>query len=88
MSQTLRLSPDGRIDCLYTEAIDLRTLGRLTVVRATEITFDADTQLWEVRSVPFGGLLFCDPSREACLRWERENLQPAETFSPPAGAPG
>lgn len=70
----LRLSPDGRIDCLYTEAIDLRALGRLEVVRATEIVFDPESQCWEVRSFAFGGLLFSDPSREACLRWERENL--------------
>ena len=29
MSQTLRFNPGGHIDCLYTEAIDLRALGRL-----------------------------------------------------------
>lgn len=77
MSHALRLGPDGRIDCLYTEAIDLRALGRLKVVRATEITFEPEDQSWEVRAVPTGGLLFSDPSREACLRWERDNLQPS-----------
>lgn len=75
MSHTLRVAPDGGITCLHTEAIDLRALGRLHVVRATEITFEEDDQTWEVRSAATGGLLFSDPSREACLRWERENLQ-------------
>jgi hypothetical protein len=73
---TLRFSPEGNIDCLYTEAIDLRVLGRLEVVRATDVGFDPEDQTWEVRSAIFGGLLFSDPSREACLRWERANLQP------------
>ena len=74
MSATLRFAPDGSIHCLHTEAIDLRALGRLRVVRATEITFDEEEQQWEVRSSATGGFLFADPSREACLRWERENL--------------
>ena len=74
MSATLRVAPDGSIHCLHTEAIDLRALGRLRVVRATEITFDEEEQQWEVRSSATGGFLFSDPSREACLRWERENL--------------
>ena len=75
MSATLRFAPDGTISCLHTEAIDLRTLGRLRVVRATEISFDEEEQQWEVRSSATGGFLFSNPSREACLRWERENLQ-------------
>lgn len=84
----LRLSPDGRIDCLYTEAIDLRALGRLEIVRATEIVFDPGSQCWEVRSFAFGGLLFSDRSREACLRWERENLQPGNHVTTTDAGPG
>lgn len=84
----LRLSPDGRIDCLYTEAIDLRALGRLEVVRATEIAFEPAAQQWEVRSFASGRLLFSDPSREVCLQWERENLQPSANVTTTAEAPG
>lgn len=76
MKSTLRFSPGGQIDCLYTEAIDLRALGRLHVVRATDIRFCEKTQLWKVRCASSGQLLHTDPSREACLRWESENLQP------------
>jgi len=78
----LRIGRDGTIDCLYTEAIDLRALGRLDVVRATEIVFDPEEQRWEVRSAIFGGLLFAHRSREACLRWERENLGPERINEP------
>ena len=76
MKATLRFNPGGQVNCLYTEAIDLRALGRLEVVRATEIAFDPEEQRWEVRSALCDGLLFAHRSREVCLQWERDNLQP------------
>ena len=82
MSQTLRFNPGGQIDCLYTEAIDLRALGRLQVFRATDIRFCERTQLWKVRCASSGKLLHCAPSREACLQWERDNLGPPNPEAP------
>lgn len=82
MSQTLRFNPGGQIDCLYTEAIDLRALGRLQVFRATDIRFCERTQLWKVRCASSGKLLHCDPSRGACLAWERDNLGPPNPEAP------
>lgn len=76
MKSILRIGPSGRIDCLYTEAIELRTLGKLEVFRATDIRFNERTQHWDVRCASTGRLLHSDPSREACLVWERENLAP------------
>ena len=76
MKSILRFTPDGYIDCLYTEAIDLRGLGRLHVVRATDIRFCEKSQLWKVRCASTGKLLHTDPSREVCLAWERANLGP------------
>ena len=76
MSQTLRFNPGGSIACLYTEAIDLRALGRLKVFRATDIRFCEKSQQWNVRCAATAKLLHRDPSREACLAWERTNLQP------------
>ena len=73
---TLRFHPGGRIDCMYTEAIDLRALGRLQVFRATDIRFCEKSQQWKVRCAATGKLLHSDPSREACLAWERANLGP------------
>ena len=73
---TLRFSPGGRIDCLFTEVIDLRVLGRLQVVRATDIRFNESTQQWNVHDADNGQVLFSHPSRNECLRWEHQNLQP------------
>ena len=79
---TLRFQPGGRIDCLYTEAIDLRVLGRLQVYRATDIRFCEISQLWNVRCASTGKLLHTDPSRDACLTWERDNLGPPKPEAP------
>ena len=76
MSHLLRFCPDGSVRCLHTEVIDLRVLGRLRVARATCIEFNEDSQEWEVRHHGTRGLLHSDPSRAACLRWEKENLTP------------
>jgi hypothetical protein len=84
MSTTIRFDTQGGINCLYTEAINLRSLGRLHVVRATEIAFDPDEQRWEVRDAAHGKLLFADPSRAACLSWEHTNLQPGQEGQPPS----
>jgi hypothetical protein len=73
---TLRFNVGGQIDCLYTEAIDLRELGRLHVVRATDIRFNPSTQQWDVHDADSGQCLFSHPSRTECLHWEQTNLQP------------
>lgn len=75
---TLRFNPGGQVSGFYTEAIDLHALGRLSVVRATEITFDSGTQRWEVRRAGSDAVLFSHPSRQMCLRWELENLEPGD----------
>ena len=76
MSHTLRFTPGGRIDCLYTEAFDLRVLGRLHVVRATDIRFNPKSQQWDVHAADTGQVLFSHISRNECLHWEKTNLQP------------
>ncbi|PAW71356.1 MAG: hypothetical protein B9S30_00850 [Verrucomicrobiia bacterium Tous-C5FEB] len=76
MNSTLRFDPGGHIGCLYTEAIDLRALGRLHVVRATDIRFNPHNQQWDVHAADNGQVLFSHPSRSECLRWEHDNLQP------------
>ena len=76
MNSTLRFDPGGHIGCLYTEAIDLRALGRLHVVRATDIRFNTTTQQWDVHEHATGQVLFSHSSRNECLRWEHTNLQP------------
>ena len=67
----LTFNPDGTAGGLYTEAIPLRELGRLSIRRASTIEFDDAAQQWVVRS-PSGTELFRDPARQRCLDWERD----------------
>ena len=77
--EVLHFQPDGTGAGLYTEAIDLQQIGVLDVSRASEIEFNPDTQQWEVFDYT-GTRVFTDPSRETCLRWEREHFnQPLTT---------
>ena len=76
MRATLRFDLRGGVAGLYTEAVDLRSLGRLEVVRATDVRFNGTSQQWEVHCAKSGAILHSNPSRGACLTWERENLQP------------
>ena len=77
MKSTLRFHPvGGLVNCLYTEAINLSALGRLHVIRATDIRFSASSQQWEVHDAVTDDVLFSNPSRGDCLAWEQQNLQP------------
>ena len=72
---TLDFTSDGHAHCLYDEAIDLHTLGRLQMRRASHIEFNGLTQQWGVRLVGEEAVVFADASRQSCLEWEREYLQ-------------
>jgi len=69
----ITFDPTGTGHCLFTEAIDLSTVGGLDLHRASNIEFNNGTQLWEVRSTE-GVLLFRHPSRQACLDWEHQQF--------------
>lgn len=77
MTTILRFDANGVIDCLYNEAIDLRTLGTLEITRATDIRFCGTFQQWQVHDAESDTVLFKNPSRSECLRWEYDNLQPS-----------
>jgi hypothetical protein len=77
MNIAITFTPDGTGHALYTEAIDLGTIGALSIQRATTIEFDNPTQYWRVRD-PAGFALFNSPSRQECLDWERQYLEAQE----------
>jgi hypothetical protein len=60
----------GHGSCLYTELIDLRAIGSLSVRRASFIEFNNKRQSWEVKN-QLGRVLFFARSRGACLAWEQ-----------------
>ena len=69
----ITLAPDGTARCLWTEAVPLHELGRLEIQRAYSVEFDNQAQAWRVFD-PTGDCLYCSPSRETCLAWERRHL--------------
>jgi len=77
MNVAITFTPDGQGRCLHTEAIDLGTIGNLSVRRATRIEFDNHAQCWRVYD-DTGFPMFNSPSRQACLEWERRHLESQE----------
>ena len=72
-AHVLTFTANGEGHGLYTEAIELGSIGRLTLRRATTIEFHEAAQKWEVRDAG-GALLHTHPSREACLAWEHRHF--------------
>ena len=69
----ITFNSNGAGSCLYTELIDLNSIGRLEVTRATTIEFNNQTQFWEVKDKR-GIVLYFNRSRVACLAWEHQDL--------------
>ena len=63
----------GEAGCLYSELIDLSSIGPLEVSRASVIEFNHQKQKWEVRAVD-GRVLFSHSSRALCLAWEVQHF--------------
>lgn len=81
MMPSITFTPDGTGRALYTEAIDLGRLGRLSIRRATRIEFDNSAGVWKVY-MPYGRFaLFSSPSRQACLDWETQYLETQENHA-------
>jgi hypothetical protein len=69
----LTFAPSGQGSCLYSELIDLQSIGSLEVTRATTIEFKPATQQWEVKDVS-NKILFAHSSRSVCLAWEQRHF--------------
>ena len=72
MTHVLTFDTAGQGHCLYTELLDLGSIGGLEIVRASQIEFNNDSQEWEVISGSENNVLFAHPSRAACLEWEQQ----------------
>ena len=69
----LRFDSSGQGSCLYSELIDLQSIGPLAVARATSIEFNPATQQWEVKDMN-SQILFTHSSRSICLAWEQQHF--------------
>ncbi len=72
----LTINADGAGSCLYSELIDLQSIGALDIRRASHIEFNNATQEWEAKSLK-GVVLFSAGSRSACVEWEQHSLEPS-----------
>jgi hypothetical protein len=70
---TITIAPDGTARCVWTETVPLHELGRLKIQRACSVEFDNEAQAWRVFDGE-GDCLYCSPSRETCLAWERKHM--------------
>lgn len=64
----ISISKDGEITCIYNEEIGLKDIGDLNINRLSEVEFNNDSHLWEVRHN--GHVLACHMTRKAALDWE------------------
>jgi len=69
----LKFNPSGIGECLYTELIDLSSIGSLEIHRASIIEFNRENQEWEVRDRN-KVLVFTNKSRAVCLAWEQQHF--------------
>lgn len=69
-TNTLVFDRDGTGHALYTEAIDLASIGELRMKRASSVEFDESIQKWTV--LVDARIIFAHASRAECLRWEHE----------------
>ncbi len=71
IASVIKFDQQGTGHCLYTEAVDLSTIGSLQIARASNIEFNQANQQWEVRGSE-GQLMFQNRSRSICLVWEQQ----------------
>ncbi len=82
----LRITADGRIRGLWTDAVDFAAIGHTRVRRASHVEFDERRQMWYVREAvprgfmrrwlqivlrrPIGRILAWAPTRQSALEQE------------------
>lgn len=72
----LEVNEDGDIHCLYTDEIDLFSVGRVVQVRkASNVEFNEAEQVWEVLSLE-GEALYRNTNRKKAIEWEIISFSP------------
>ena len=69
-SAILEIDSNGDISCLWTDDINLFSIGLVTNIRkASNVDFNEKEQIWEVLSLD-GKVLHTNPNREKAIEWE------------------
>ncbi len=63
---------NGSAKCLWTDAIDLRAIGKLKVSRASTIEYNNRVRLWQVKVK--GRIVYDSHTRAGCLDWEADHF--------------
>lgn len=72
MKVVLEINREGDVYGLYTDKINLFSLGRVENVRkASNVEFDQNEQVWKVLSLG-GKVLHTNKNREEAIEWEIE----------------
>lgn len=76
MEIVLEIDKEGNVHGLYTDEIDLFSVGRVTNVhKASNVEFNETEQVWEVLSLE-GKVLHRNINREAAINWEIIQFSP------------
>jgi hypothetical protein len=73
-TERYRIEPDGTVLAVYTDTIDLRTIGRIHAVRASVVEWDESGQAWTARILATGERLGPFGTRAAAVAAERAVL--------------
>ncbi len=79
MPEEIKLSimPNGGVQMLWNDAVDVRQFGEVEVVRASHVEFNNATGFWYVQSAKTGKMLKEDfMSRDEALAWEKVYYSP------------
>ena len=68
------LLPNGTIKCLYNEQLDLASLGKLKIKRASYVEFNNKKQRWEAK-LPSGKLIGIGKTRSKAVIAEIKYLE-------------
>lgn len=77
----LRVDPQGKVNCIYSELIDLASLGHLTIWRASYVEPDPWGQWWADLSPIHGPRLGPFRARSLALTAEQDWLEQQEAWS-------
>lgn len=88
MKVVLEIDEVGDIHGLYTDKVDLFSIGRIENVRkASNVEFNESKQMWEVLSLS-GKVLHENTSREKAIEWEIEAMSPGGQYYNQKGTVG